>query len=135
MNREIKFRAWHTQVVAMKPVEWMNFKGDLLKVPFYGNWARSSCVLMQYTGLKDKNGKEIYEGDIVKWNNRVLEYMGKVEYIELSYRVTGSVINVQGNRVNFDKYLIDVPNFDKNFEVIGNIYENPDLLEEKPALN
>jgi YopX protein/Resolvase, N terminal domain len=67
MNREIKFRAWHKQVKALKPVEWINLKGDLLKVPFYGNWAKSSCVLMQYTGLKDKNGKEIYEGDIVKW--------------------------------------------------------------------
>jgi uncharacterized phage protein (TIGR01671 family) len=66
MNREIKFRAWHKQVEAMKPVEWMNFKGDLLKVPFYGNWAKSSCALMQYTGLKDKNGKEIYEGNLIR---------------------------------------------------------------------
>jgi uncharacterized phage protein (TIGR01671 family) len=119
MNREIKFRAWHTQVVAMKPVEWMNFKGDLLKVPFYGNWAKSSCVLMQYTGLKDKNGKEIFEEDLVKWTDELGE---NPTIFKVAYEETRWVI------VPIPDSLVGWYLGEKELEVIGNIYQNPELL-------
>lgn len=70
--------------------------------------------VVQYTGLKDKNGKEIYECDIV----RTMEHMGVVEYHKGMY-----CINVDNS---FKLLIYDINEF---MEVIGNIYETPDLLK------
>lgn len=75
-------------------------------------------ILMQCTGLKDKNGKLIYEGDIV--NGSCGAYWGKMI---VEYNVAGFVLNKNGKYLNFlegDNYI----------EVIGNIYENPELLKD-----
>ena len=69
-------------------------------------------VLMQYTGLKDKNGKEIYEGDILKYT---FDGEEKIDYIEY-----------QGNMFTYHNAVRWSLQED---EVIGNIYENPELLE------
>jgi uncharacterized phage protein (TIGR01671 family) len=122
MNREIKFRAWHTQVKALKPVEWINLKGDLLKVPFYGNWAKSSCVLMQYTGVKDKNGNEIYEADLVKWTDKFGENPNifKVAYDTAQWVIVPISDSILGWYIG-----------EKELEIIGNVYENPELVQQK----
>ena len=124
--REIKFRAWH----------------PLLKRMFYdccvsvGDWTDNSThyggehnTLMQYTGLKDKNGKEIYEGDIVDFG-RWDEGKGERATVEWSEYYTGyayrffSQYGGEGvERLN-DKYFRDLA------EVIGNIYENSELLDK-----
>ena len=85
----------------------------------------SGFILMQYTGLKDKNDKEIYEGDIVKFNAIAPmsdipdAFIGTVEFIECAFYVT---YGKQGF------YLFDECH---QWEIIGNIYENPELLEEE----
>ena len=83
--------------------------------------------LMQFTGLKDKNGKEIYEGDIIrdgKDGNKYNGRLGVVEYV--TNNSVGHPINGFWYRNSPDEVGTIYP---KNVEVIGNIYETPELLK------
>jgi len=105
--RTIKFRAWDTTAdTGMLQCDWK----------WLGERAEhiSDYILMQYTGLKDKNGKEIYEGDIIR------EDFNKQLY-EVCYNMGSYTAECRGYR--FQLFTI------KDFEIIGNIYENPDLLK------
>lgn len=116
MSREIKFRAWD------KSSEYMhsNVQSGVYEDP--DEWTEFSTVLglerfevMQYTGLKDKNGKEIFEGDIVQFDS----FRDFTERYEIEYTSYGEWgIGVHRLAMRF-----------KACEVIGNIYENPELLE------
>ena len=127
--REIKFRAWLKEDKKMVNVETMDFTDksiQYLKKSEINNayiLRRESFVdveLMQYTGLKDKNGKEIYEGDIVLVSAR---YKIVIEFKEGA--LIASLISEENH------FYIFNPGFDSNdFEVIGNFYENKNLLEE-----
>ena len=75
----------------------------------------------QYTGLKDKNGKEIYEGDIVKIDCPTMKMTGEIKYSEMS-----------ATFFIYDEIIEETLWYQKEeLEVIGNIYENPELLEDK----
>jgi hypothetical protein len=76
---------------------------------------------MQYTGLKDKNGKEIYEGDIIRYGSKwtlAVTYTTAWCAFELQNPYREDFADLRHERM-------------KTYEVIGNIHENPDLLEEK----
>ena len=77
--------------------------------------------IMQYTGLKDKNGKEIYEGDVLSNGNDEKPY--KVIFENGSFRA-----EFEGDFEEYSFYLIDI--VAQHCEIVGNIYENPELLGE-----
>ena len=89
--------------------------------------------LGEYTGLKDKNGKEIYEGDIVKvklYKGEEEKYfIGKVEYFGGNFIVDADN-NSEYHVYDLDGFGIDYRYNLEDCEVIGNIYDNPELLEE-----
>ena len=122
--KEYKFRAWDS--LAEKMYSWTELLNQNLKNIFT---IPEQCGyhLMQYTGLKDKNGKEIYEGDIIfiKGETKLLDIKGKVEY---SNTFAQFIITNTGSIVNETEPLGDYE--EENIEVIGNIYDNPELLEE-----
>lgn len=144
MSREIKFRAWNDVAKVMYPSNipglLIHFDGELNGLDENGMLEGTDNTrqhhLMQYTGLKDDNGKEIYEGDIVKTHdqNNVIEYehgsfLVKGLHAD-EYERTYSVLY----HYLVDATIPDMPHsrFDgvtTTLEVIGNIYENPELLE------
>lgn len=115
MNREIKFRAWNGKHKEMRVVDAMLRSGEVM----CGEDAFKPDALMQYTGLKDKNGKEIYEGDILSIRD------GKPKQVKWSddIRNCGECSEVQATGFDLEEFCNS-----NEREVIGNIYENPDLL-------
>lgn len=124
MKKEIKFRGWMPKEKAMvyevsvadKPITNLDL--------FFKETADDGFVWMQYTGLKDKNGKEIWEGDIFA-EHRVKEEdepFGEVYFDEdLS---AFCVRKANGGWVYLSDFILE----EKRSSVIGNIYENPELL-------
>lgn len=130
--REIKFRQWRENTFARyMDYEPTFFVGTGLSVFINEAIKESESPLMQYTGLQDKHGKEIYEGDVVEFNNNDYERTAgnlndeiKVAEVEYSCGAWGLK---EANGQLYDLYIVLVN--DEEAEVIGNIYENPELLE------
>lgn len=117
MSREIRFRVWlkYNDVEQMMPHEWIMgtiSQGDGYSLEDFSN-------LMQLTGLKDKNGREIYEGDIVQFPDKIARY-GHVARDVVEYK--------DGGFWPFtDPYI---PVAVEELEIIGNVYENPELISK-----
>jgi uncharacterized phage protein (TIGR01671 family) len=121
--RDIKFRAWENSLKYMKyPKLWDN------SMP--SNWDKW-YTLMQYTGLKDKNGKEIYEGDIITRTkvNGEFVHNTKVRWSDAS---AGFVVEtLEPKEFEGELHTLTYPlngGLSRIGVIIGNIYENPELL-------
>lgn len=146
-----RYRAWDKEFKEMVQVDALVFDEQIIKATYKnGNVVKEDLknyVLMQSTGLKDKNGKEIFEGDVLKFNDSWDDccYEGYVDgeiegvnYVEIQSESTGFIFcktkypdsslfyYANEEHLTFQEILTDS---DFEFEVIGNIYENPELLE------
>lgn len=133
MNRKIKFRAWNE--VSEKMLNWNDFLDTNMKNTFIAPES-TGLILMQYTGLHDENGKEIYEGDIIEFSYDVFTGnfdtkvgRGTIEFIDGAFYI--KPFEIEGRKVkdtdNEEWFLLYTVNTD-TLEVIGNIYDNPELL-------
>lgn len=117
MNREIKFRAWDIGKWTGKRqmLNWSDLdewdKNGICHLVDLCNGIEEGMVLMQYTGLKDKKGKEIYEGDVVEVDSQS-KAKGVIEWFGSGFELGGEELCLNG----------------KAYRVLGNIYENPELL-------
>lgn len=118
-QREIKFRALD------KVTGRMYMPDDQTGPIFYLNgcialdqsWVTGDFLLMQYTGMKDQYGVEVYEGDIVRYKDRYVDgfHNSTVVFEKCGWRI--------------DEQLMNEWRSTNSFEVIGNIHQNPDLLK------
>ena len=147
-----KFRAWDKETQTMLDVSLIDFKKSVL-IGEHWEFGETNFInfddihLMQSTGLYDKNGKEIFEGDILKFNDEWLDYcyegyvdgsINGINYVEIKKEKTcfafgktkipeSSLIElVENEHYPFEELLTEAS---YEFEIIGNIYENPELLE------
>ena len=128
MSREIKFRAWNTRRKEMEMIDdlyWFeenqcHHNGD------------NDYVIQQYTGLKDKNEKEIYEGDIIQWSADFRERKAEVKYGIGEF--DGGVYKYAGFYLEGDGRILEpyeITNMIKHkeyysYKVVGNIFEGVD---------
>ena len=117
---EIKFRVWikiSQQFATWEDICHKKNLHRLIDNPEY--------IIMQYTGIKDKDGVEIYEGDILEAFN----ILGEKEILPVVF-VDGAFM---GKRLEDEEfpyfYLFANKSFSKTYKVVGNIYENPELLK------
>ncbi|MFY4480778.1 YopX family protein [Latilactobacillus sakei] len=120
--REIRFRAYIKDEGRLLNVNLIDFDDEYVRVwDEYGENEEEcflkDCELMQYTGLKDGNDTEIYEGDIVIRIDDSSDKVSLVKYMDSGARFTA-------NRVSMYQ-----PDERRNYQIIGNKFQNPELLE------
>ena len=128
MNREIKFRG-----KSLHTGEW--HYGNLMQVgdacyihePGTAGFFTDPETVGQFTGMYDRKGKEIYEGDILKWDKYDTSKHFQIEYNHggFGYWYYGEFYLLGGNQ----NFSFKPFNKDKDFEIIGNIHDNPELLK------
>ena len=126
-----KFRVWILNTKEMEKVERINMSSDVITCEIeyaYGalfiTGRKPDGVLMQSTGLRDKNGVEIYEGDIVK----PVSFASWIGVVKYSPENAAYILDDHNNEFIRGENVY-LSQFNEGLEVIGNIYENPELME------
>ena len=123
--REIKFRAWDKENEKMMKVSSISLENKEIAVKDFGTYhffRIKDIELMQYTGLKDKNGKEIYEGDILFFRDENMKYI--VVWQDAAFIIKSIEIR------KYSEKMCWLDDTEICCEIVGNIYENKKLLEE-----
>jgi uncharacterized phage protein (TIGR01671 family) len=128
-TREIKFRAWdkkNKQMLGISEIGNLMFSyGEN-----YDHITKYEAEIMQFTGLKDMKGAEIYEGDIVKWSDGDYKHPSNPRIAEVRFdpELSFFAFNVDrgGHKFGFSNFIYT--DTERHLEIIGNIYENPELL-------
>lgn len=131
---EKKFRVWDNVDYMSQPFTFSDIQSK--KIEF-----TSECIVMQFTGLSDKNGKEIYEGDVlervgsrdifrgpaddISWTNPMVK---TTEVVELKVRADGFGCTTSGYSIDTQTSYSERSR-PATYEIIGNIYQNPELLK------
>ena len=134
MNREIKFRAWLKDAKFFAEIRQISFFEGETVVKIYDQpmseevwFDLEDLELLQYTGLNDKNGVEIYEGDIIASQNSDRDnwYVSHHEVVWHDAGLQAKQICSNGSHIGLSYWTRG----ENGYVVIGNIYENPELLE------
>ena len=121
--RKIKFRAWDKENEKMMKVSSLHLENKEISVKENGTFHLFRMQdLMQYTGLKDKNGKEIYEGDILFFRDENMKYI--VVWQDAAFIIKSIEIR------KYSEKMCWLDDTEICCEIVGNIYENKKLLEE-----
>lgn len=124
--RDLKFRAWDNKKKSFIEIYQIQFSHDNTPLKIIdcedSNIYKDDYVLMQYTGLKDKNGKEIYEGDIVKITSGGY---GNIYEVKFEFGCFYAGWHNGSSTTKRPKLIVS-----RFTEIIGNIYENQKLLHE-----
>lgn len=126
MNRQIKFRAWHMPFGSKGPMQEMLHR-RASSILSFAEMNSDAYIVEQFTGLKDMNGKNIYEGDILQ------------PVISYTKRNTGKPFEVKKGNYVYGKWIakdvsskgfgVDGYYFSNEMQLIGNVHTNPELLE------
>ncbi|WP_228284273.1 YopX family protein [Lentilactobacillus buchneri] len=140
MSRQIKLRAWHMPFGSKGPMQQM-FRSQASSVLSFAEMNPDAYIVEQFTGLKDANGKEIYEGDIVKFNGNsddlAIVKFGEFgvpdasteEYVD---KALGFYFDPKGSLSDIEPFSMTTPVNELYAcctEVIGNVHTDPELLE------
>jgi len=126
--KEFKMKAWLKREKKMVAIIGIDFNYEYIRYTEDGNLfnenyktvAFKDIELLQFSGAKDKAGQELYEADVIKFNDGIDDIYGLISYDDedATYRVSYE---------NITEHLSDL---EEDFEIVGNIFENPDLHEQ-----
>ena len=120
-KREIKFRAWSKEVgmrykmPVQEDTDCLNLSNEL---------GKDGWIIMQFTGLLDKKGKEVYEGDVIDWDGSKIMVEYGIQSVDAFEGVGFNLWSFYGKYEDIGKAV----RLQSEIEIIGNIYENPELL-------
>lgn len=120
MSRKIEFRAWDNVNLMMLDIPFVVSDEGKVYLEYVGGGRSENIILMQFTNFQDAKGIKIYEGDIIEndsefWSVEYIEYLSRWEAVSINGDVDVTLCEVIG----------------KETFVVGNIYENPELLKNE----